>query len=101
MITPLERKKNGVDMDNEKFFITIKAQGWSLFDFRVSPETKNQLYLSFDYPEVGEILEGEIINYKLVLVGNKPSNITIQNTIKYGMVSIFVKQCTIKDCEIT
>ena len=53
MITPIERKNAGADMENEKYFIKITGNDWSLYDLRVTPETKNQLYLSFDYPEVG------------------------------------------------
>ena len=77
-------------MKNEVYYITVYGPAWSLFDVRVTPITDYYLELGFDYPETGEVLVNEIVNYKLNLYGSLQTNITIQTQIKYGNIGVFV-----------
>ena len=92
MITPHERANlGGSDKDEEVFYVTISGSCWSLYDFRVEPESDDLLLLSWDYPEIGEILNDEITNYILEVFSRNATNVTITNQIKFGGVSTFIK----------
>ncbi|KAL4426640.1 hypothetical protein ABPG74_018718 [Tetrahymena malaccensis] len=55
--------------------------------------------LSFDYPESGSLIAGELITYSLSLYGNQKANVTLVLKPREGQPGLLMKRCNLDEKE--
>lgn len=55
--------------------------------------------LSFDYPESGSLIAGELITYSLSLYGNQKANVTLVLKPREGSPGLLMKRCNLDEKE--
>lgn len=93
VLFPEERRNAG--LSDKLFYITVSTY-WqeSMFTLKAYPVHKQDIFLSFNFPEAGTLAPGEADNYHFVMYGMRGANVTVDLARKQGNPNLFVKRCS-------